>query len=113
MRMLIGVAVAVLPATSEQVAEAEPEAAKVCDTVGLTGPELVSVQVQVTVTGPLLQPAALIGTILCIAVVGGVLSIRMVGVTKVAAFPATSRQVPVTVVPLVSAMSVVLPVGLL
>src|ERR1035441_2487200 len=110
MRMPVWVALAEFPALSLHVAVADPEAVSVRGTMGVPGPDTASVQVQVTVTGPLLHPtAAVAGEMLCNWRTGGVLSMRMGPAVAEAELPAWSRQVPPTTVPGVSPISVVSP----
>src|SRR3954452_8529258 len=80
--------VAELPATSLQVAVAEPLAGCVCVTVAVTGPEPESAQVHVIVAGALLHPAALIGAMPCNCSVGAVVSMRIGPTDAFAVLPA-------------------------
>src|SRR5689334_22869001 len=109
--MPVLVSLVVLPATSEQVAVAEPEVVRTTVTTGVTGPEPESTQFHVTVAGPLLQPKAVMGEMLWKISAGGVVSIFTGPTFTETKLPAWSRQVPVTVVPLVSPLIVVLPAG--
>src|SRR5262245_47379551 len=80
--------------------------------VAWAGPEPESEHAHTTVTGPLFHPAPLAGVRLCTEIDGAVLSILTGPTFVLATLPALSRQLPVTVVPLVSEASVVPPVGL-
>src|SRR6266851_93855 len=105
------VADAGLPALSVQVPVPNwlaPSALMVAPTVGETGPERPSVQLQVTVTGRLFQPLALAaGVRLVRAIVGAVLSTLRFPTVVLALFPAASVAVPVADWPVPSVLSAI------
>src|SRR5579872_5931257 len=97
------------PARSVQVPVADrfrPVPVTTCCTVAETGPDPLSAHDQMTVTGPLAQPAAFTPWALLNWVVGGVWSILMEETVAVAVLPATSLHVPITWPPFTSVVTV-------